>query len=449
MAALRQGARLLKPAACFGTGYLYCWTQGREETAPQLLACSGMASWAGLARGLRHLRHALPEGAEWPREKLAKAESLELRVMAQAANSCESQDLSSTLLRRVLLRRLCNYAMEEGRNSLGVQGLVSVPETVEGEGEANASSASRGSGLSELVAFLDASTLAVASGGAGPEQELLQPVASALSAVVGEGDSAWHKELDPVGVLHVTQTALVASAWLAESLRTSSAARRQADASGVSATMGLSAEEHDEIAKELTTVWQALSQAGAAPAARSAAKGFRSRPEAAQLLRDVNARFATLQATPPLPPKSTPAQDDLPSQLAGRLRAAMSGAASAPKKEKKAIAPSVVEVEVVKPSGVLSKTGKLLEYAAWVVIIGGVAVVVSADGLGLASFHVVPEDLRPSWQAFLQQKAIRVEELCANHDPSPESGSGLPSGEAITLGPWGVQSTYIQGTSDR
>jgi len=94
-----------------------------------------------------------------------------------------------------------------------------------------------------------------------------------------------------------------------------------------------------------------------------------------------------------------------------------------------------------------AQLGRLLEYAAWAALFGGAAVAISADGLGLADFHVVPENLRPAFQALLQQKAVRVEELLAHHDPSPEGEVPvLPSVDTITLGPWDAQSTYIQAS---
>lgn len=456
MMSFRRGAHLAKRAtaasACFGSGYLACWTQGREETVPQLLACTALASWAGLARGLRHLERALPESAEWPKSKLAKAEGAELRWLANAAHSCgdASRDLATTLLWRIVLRRVCDYIAEEGVESLAVRGLAPVPESVEGESDVDASSAGsadpagssssacQGSGVAELVELLDTAAVAVAA--AGCERELLSPLTVSLAAVVGESGPAWQKDLAPAGVLHVSRAALVASSWLAV-LQRNSSSREDTDTSMASSAVVTSVEERENITKELATVWQALSQPTALPAARVAAKGRSSTEEAFELLSDVNARVTALQAPPPPPQQLDvrPLEEELPPKFARSLREAMRDGRAIPVK-----APFAAETKSGQ-TGFPSSVGKLLEYAAWAVLVGGVVVMISADGLGFLSFHVVPIALRPKFQALLHQRAVRVEELLRHHDPIPEgSASNMPTGDALTNSPWDAQASYIQ-----
>lgn len=451
-------------SAFFGTGYFCGWAQGREETSAQLLVCLGAESWAGVTWGLRQFRHSLPEGAEWSRNTLAEVERRELRVLAKLDQSCGQRDLNSAFLSRIILRRICSYTAEAGCLSLGVQGLAQGdPETC--------------SGLPELAALLDSYAVTVASTGTGPEQQaLLPPLTLALRKVLCDDESRPmelgmevgckddvkpQQELGAVAVLHLAQSALIASSWLAESQR------RKPDSSAASVSASPPAEEDEDVVMQLTAVWKALSQPDAAPAAR----GEVSISEVPELLGIVNNRLATFQTVPTPPPRitTTPLQD-LPSDLSRLLRVALCSKAQQPPRQKqtrqKAPQPqhqlnseepqlpqtsekSPAEPLDTKTSGVLAKTGKVLEYAAWAALLGGAVVAISADGLGFVSFHAVPEGLRPGWEAFIQEKAARVEELLEHHDPSPPGspdlvGADLEASFSSTVEPMIVHPSHIQ-----
>jgi hypothetical protein len=348
------------------------------------------------------------------------------------------------MMSRIVLGRVCDYTIEEGWRSQGVQGLAPVPDRVEGEAETAA--VHRGSGLSELVAIVDSAAVDVASASSGSAEASLRPLSAALDTIVAAG---MQQELDAVGVLHVTRTALVASSWLAESSRASASPRINVE---ISIADGLSVEECEDVKKELTTVWQALAQQTATPAARRAAKASKSASEASELLCDVNARFAALQASPRPPPPSAnrPMQAELPSRLVARLCEAMS---SSPTSKLRAPVVSSTTDHPAAKTGFLCKVSKLLELAAWVGLLGGVAVAVSADGLGLARFHIVPESLRPSWQAILFKYAIRLEELCESDNTldvdNSNSGNYYPLDNSRSPTTTEVPPPLFQGHTER
>jgi len=310
---------------------------------------------------------------------------------------------------------------------------------------------------------LDSYAVTVASTGTGPEQQaLLPPLTAALRQVLCEDESRpmasgmevasnddgkSQQELGAVAVLHLAQTALIASSWLVETQR------RKPESSSASVSEVPPAEEGEDVAMQLTAVWKALSQPDAAPAAR----GEVSISEVSELLGIVNARLATFQAVPtPTPRITTTPLQDLPSDLGRLLRVALCSKAQRSPRQKqtrqKAQQPqyqlnsedlpvqktseqSQAEPADAKKSGVLAKTGKLLEYVACAALLGGAVVAISADGLGLVSFHAVPEGLRPGWEAFIQEKAARVEELLEHHDPSPPGSPGSPDLEASFSSP--------------
>merc|ERR1719424_1392527 len=125
----------------------------------------------------------------------------------------------------------------------------------------------------------------------------------------------------------------------------------------------LSLEERQSCCEDLTAVWQALAQPSAAPAARRSGKGFRSSPEASELLRDIDARCAVLQAKPPVLPQGRSFQDELPSKLASRLCAAMSTGKAQKKRKAVAVTSAAGGQPKAQPKGIFSKAGSLLEYA--------------------------------------------------------------------------------------
>jgi hypothetical protein len=332
------------------------------------------------------------------------------------------------LLWRIILHRVCNYLLEEGASGLAVKGLVPAPESAEGESAPAISK--QGDGLDELAALLDASVVGAVN--TCPSPELLQPVVAALTATVGQDEMDRPKELGPSGILLVTRVAMVASMWLAQMRRASRSREDVSDSVEVDAV-----EDVEDITIELQSVWQALSKPNAAPAASRAARS-RASPELSELLQDIHDRFAALQAKPQAPkaPRCS-LQEELPPKLARQLaatlqfkqvRVARSSASAQPEPD-------------LKTRSFLGKVGKLLEYAAWIALLSGAAVAVSADGFGFWQFHIVPPAWRPFVQAFIVQKAIRVEELLAERDPSAEIAD-LPSADAVTVGP------YFQASSE-
>lgn len=448
ISSLARSARLLRqvtaPAACFGTGYALCWTQGREETVPQLLVCAAAASWAGLTQGLRLLGQSLPEGAEWPRKKLQQVESAELRSLVDVVARAAEQGLDSAPLRRLALRRLCQRAEADPRG-LAVLGLV--PSDEQGKPSAGA--------LTSLAARVDEAATALAASGAkgvqsAGEPELLLSLTAAMRAIIASGGASWHEDLGTPGVLHLAHAALLASSWLAAAVRPAAAASAAASVSptqgpGAQAVAAARLTEEDEqaVVQGLIAVWQALGQPHAAAQLRSVPRSRRT-PEVLELHRDLEARFAALEA-PVLPTSalqlgSRPMQDFLPNKLRARVAAVMRGAVptSAPSSAATAVG---VASDAAGEGGMLRKAGKVLEYSAWAVLVGALVVASSEDGFGYFRFHAVPGRWRESLRSVMQQQAVQVEELFAKYDPTPESGN---LSDSITLGPWGAQSTYIQ-----
>jgi len=203
-------------------------------------------------------------------------------------------------------------------------------------------------------------------------------------------------------------------------------------------------------------VWQSLAEPHAAAFVRSVPRAART-AEAVALHRDLEVRFAMLEATPAAPPAAAakPAQDLLPSKLRSRIKAAISrsnAAAHAPahpaaSAAAASAAPSQgAPVEAAKAHGLAHSCGRVLDYTAWAVILGLATLALSSDGLGLLSFHAVPAVWRPAVRSFLGDRALQVEELLANQEMLEDPGAAT---DGIA---WALQS-YIQvpggrGSSD-
>mmetsp|Transcript_114212 Transcript_114212/g.317939 ORF Transcript_114212/g.317939 Transcript_114212/m.317939 type:complete len:328 (-) Transcript_114212:18-1001(-) len=326
ISSLARGARLVRqasvPATVFGAGYACCWAQGREETVPQLLVCTAAASWAGLTQGLRLLRQSLPEGAAWPRERLAKVETVELRALINMVAQCAERGLDSVPLRRIALRRVCQRAEADTRG-VAVLGLVSLDD-------GNSGTVSTLAALAKQVD--EAATALAAKGrvqGAG-EHDLLLPLAGALQAIVVAGGTSWQEELGTAGVLRVAHAAMLASGWLATSLRPAVPAVSTAavPAGPLEVSLRLSEEDEQAAVQSLSAVWQALGQPRVAGQLRSLPRNQRS-PEAVRLHRELDECYAALEA--PLLPSSAlqlggrPSQDFLPPKLRTRIVGIMRG----------------------------------------------------------------------------------------------------------------------------
>lgn len=432
----RLAKRTTVPAACFGTGYVCCWAQGREETGPQIIASGVTTAWTGLMRGVRQLGRLVPDSQDGVlRAKLAQVEATELRWLKQSLSTLAEKGLDCKLLRYVILRQLCLCAQED-ISGVAVQALV--------EGDADGSSGKATKGLAELAAFIDASAaevagtasaeeLAVSSAGLAnglPLAAALVPLAGALHAIVEHGGASWHKELDCIGVLHVARATAIASSWLAVSQRSASSQQDPA----------LSAEEESEVVSDLSAVWKALGQKEAHAFIRSVP---RRSPEAAKLHADLEKRFAALQAAPQPPSASAsrPAKDFIPQKLRGSMMVVMRGSLASSASVAPVSRPAAAFDTPEAPSGFRRKLGRILEYAAWGVLMGGAIVAISADGVGIFKFHVVPEQWRAPLQALVQQRAVRVEELLAKYDP-PENPPTADLGARV--GSWDAEANYIQ-----
>jgi len=428
LASLFRGARLVKhstvPALCLGAGYTTCWAQGQEETVPQLLACAAAASWAGLTRGFRRIGESLPDSAVWPRQQIAKVETLELRVLSDLVAQCSERGLDSAPLRRVALGRLCNRA-EADLQGDAVSGLAPKADSDTFEKELV-----KRESLATLSALIDQSAAALTClGGVAGREESLVPIAAALQAIVTNGaPGAWHKDLGSCGTLHVARAAAIASSWLASSLQPAA----------VGSSDRLSPEDEQEVIRNLQVVWQALQQPSALAAMHSASKATRD-SEVIELYHSLEAKLAFLECTPAAPPQIQAPKDYLPS----KLRASIAASHPSRIKANQPQAAAAVVESVCEPAatGTLGKFLRLMEWTAWAAIIGGTALAVSQDGMGLMRFHVVPTQWRPHLRSLLQERAVRIEELMAKYEPPPQPGS---MSDSIVLGPWGAQSTYIQ-----
>jgi len=267
-----------------------------------------------------------------------------------------------------------------------------------------------------------------------PLAAALLPLAGALHTIVEHGGTSWHKELDCIGVLHIARATAIASSWLAVSQRSASS-----QSTSTAAAPALSAEEEMEVVSDLSAVWQALGQPGAHAFIRSVP---RRSPEAAVLHADLEKRFAALQATPQPPPASAsrPAKDFIPQKLRGSMMVVMRSSLVSSASVAPAAPPAAATETPATPPGLRRKLGRILEYVAWGVLMGGAIVAISADGVGIFKFHVVPEQWRAPLQALIQQRAVRVEELLAKYDP-PENP---PTADHDTVGSWDAQPAYIQ-----
>jgi len=443
---IARTARLVKrtsgPAALFGAGYACHWSQCQDESAPQLLAFVTASSYTGLVGALRCFRHSLPGGME----QVAKVEAAELRCLSRLVDQCSERGLDSVLLRQVAIRRCCACAEDDARGP-PVLGLV--PTT--GEDAGTTDTEGGGSGLPELVHFIDTSVAIADLAGDAVKQDLLQPLVAGLQAIITTSGDAWHKELGCEGVARVARSTVIASHWLAESLRARSLAP-PASGSGVRAEVPAGpetriAEDEQAVIEGLSALWQALGESGAVAFVRSMPKSCRT-PEAMKLHGDFEARVARFQVGLSPPPKAAmrPPQDFLPQKVRARMLATMRGIVATPKA---AVAgrPTTPTASVTDPTASgssagptrrLEKVGKLMEYVAWTVLVSSVVLAISDDGFGSFGFHIVPMALRSPFKAFVQSRAAHVEDLLSEHEPLLEASG--PHESFVVLGPTGIQS---------
>jgi len=443
---LARGANLARrgvaPATYFGTGVACHWAWGREETVPQLMACSTAASWSLVAGCARCARNSLPEEAEWPREQLAKVESAELRFLAKVlVDGCADKGLDSAWLRSLALRRICQVA-EMNPRGLAISGLVPPlvedPESTSGSSN-DARPTSSSSGLAELAnlinntaAALDATSTSSTS--AAQRAAALMPLSTALKAILeSQGDRSSAQELGSEGCLSIANAASLAAQWLAEERRRVALAAAAMPKNDVADTKSSSstawktpvdAEDEEFVVERLCAVYEALAQPPFAALLRSGRS-----LEAKQRRVELDETVKGLSAVPSQPPSETrwPAKEFLPEKLCSLMAAATQGG-----RFRSSRAPVASHTTTKAPSGRITM---VIEAGAWLAVIGTVVVAVSQDGFKLLGFHAIPEQYRPAFHHFILEPAVKVEELIAKYQPG-----GHANEEGITLGPCGAQS---------
>mmetsp|Transcript_1756 Transcript_1756/g.3082 ORF Transcript_1756/g.3082 Transcript_1756/m.3082 type:complete len:388 (+) Transcript_1756:30-1193(+) len=247
---LGRSAQLLRRASgsavIFGAGYGLCWAQDREESADKLLVWGGAASVACTLRFLRYLRHALPEGAEWPEEQLQQVERLELQWLCRIVEQCQDKGLDSPILQQLLLFTLCEHAQADPCG-LAVQGLQDLfdedvnPRPLPQELAFRIHDAAKGS---ESIDSL-------------PPSHLLPILSSALVSLLTVPDTKKMREDLGEGTGQVAETAAIATCWMAFDVSRPCQAR-----------YGLKPEEISQVSEELSNAWKVLGKS-------SAAGGFR------------------------------------------------------------------------------------------------------------------------------------------------------------------------------
>eukprot|EP00927_Polykrikos_kofoidii_P048155 TRINITY_DN4237_c0_g2_i1.p1 TRINITY_DN4237_c0_g2~~TRINITY_DN4237_c0_g2_i1.p1 ORF type:complete len:491 (+),score=94.48 TRINITY_DN4237_c0_g2_i1:86-1558(+) len=462
-----QAARgFVAPVSFFSVGYGCHWSQSREETVPQLLACATAASWSGFAFGARQLRTALQNtGADWPLKQLAKIEAAEIRVLATFINTCSDQGLDSPCLRRIALRSMASVSNTNPRG-LGIIGLVPISDSdVDGE-TAGAHDAPGTGSVADLAALIDDTASALASvsadyASAVEERSMALPaLASALLALTvthahdGAASPTCLDELGADGVVRAAHAATLAASWLAAQRRQTS---REAAKSSFNRSQTKVEEEQqppqqqppqqqqqqqllqDEFGLDaLCGVWKALGEPGVA--ALLAARPASSMAAAQQ--KELAYQLKVIREMPAAPEegKPLPALAFLPEELQGCVAAISSPQggrhfrSSAAKADRK--------------GGFF--VSKFFEYAAWTVIAIGTLVAVSQDGLGICGFHALPRE----WNGALLRRAVLVEELLAKYEePSKETAAGFislgPTSASVVDSHGGVRAraNYLQGNA--
>lgn len=370
---IRGGFRTLRrvsvPTACFGAGYACYGLQSRQETAPQLMAYGVAASWIGACCTLRRFEQSLPEAMADTKAFLARGHARELFVLFEGAAYCGGRDLSTALLQRAILRRLC-HLIESNPQSEALTALVP-----EGGNRTNHLAAV----LGEQAETLDA---AAEKGHEGP---LLPSLANALGAFVLDSGASVGDGLDAYGALQLARAAVLATDWLGEDLRPD----EQRLALGRPAKMrrapsreeDLQAAEEELAALEaqLAAVWDGLARSKLLQRpGRSASQ------ETQDLYAELNERVQLLGSTGPAPVQPSSVVDLVPVALCRKIARTLKVkivASAGPSEPRHRAARVPVETsdrheaEPAPPARkvhpVLSFVGGVLELAAWGAIIAG------------------------------------------------------------------------------
>eukprot|EP00930_Biecheleria_cincta_P016544 TRINITY_DN13419_c0_g1_i1.p1 TRINITY_DN13419_c0_g1~~TRINITY_DN13419_c0_g1_i1.p1 ORF type:complete len:425 (+),score=94.25 TRINITY_DN13419_c0_g1_i1:2-1276(+) len=400
LSALSRSVHLVRrasaSAALFGAGYCCAWSQGREESPDKLAAWAGASSFVFVTRSLRLFARALPEGANWPKEKLLLVEGSELRLLHCWIERCKERGTNSALLQFLLLNSLCEHVEEDSRGP-AVQGLCAA--LTEGQSANTDQSSPKALAISIDAAVTGSSSL--------PGRAAILPRLSAvLEATLELGNS----ELGAEGLLCLARAATISASWLATVRRP-----------GPSTEKPFCEEEEQAIEQHLCKVWQVLRSSKAQLSSWSLQASDRRRALAAALseLETVPAGAAE---------QLRPAKDFLPAKLKAQMASSEFSASSTP----------FSAWSQSSSSAFAGKTYQLAQWIAWAMLLCGALLSLSEDGLGILRFHLLPPAWRAVVQEQLQLRALRVEELLANHASLPEPPETPTSLETA------LPATYLQ-----
>lgn len=400
MRAVARGVRLARRTALYATaaggGYVLGLAQSSEETVPQLVAGTYLQGRLRLLRSLRTSVESLGGGSSL-KVKLSSVimtKDDELSWLESTAQWAES-GLESRYLHRVILAHLCaslepvhcRQAAEGADAFEDEQGPEQPAEATEQEQEGARAATLR------VVALLDRKASAL---GPCPGPEVLHYLAAGLRTITEEAAKDTFGQLGLTGVLHLARATTVATHWLADELRgdvTTSATLHAPATDGAGALSPERAEEMQRTAESLCVVWRALAQPGS-PAVLKRRWGPASSQEVKEMRQSIDELFGQLQHAPPrrlgLPPF-----DLLPAELRRVMAKALKGGKQRAKEE---AAPK-------QGQGLVACAALALG-----LLIGGLTVLASKDGLGVSSIHVVPEPLREHVRTFVQQRAAAVQD---------------------------------------
>eukprot|EP00913_Durusdinium_trenchii_P001901 g1759.t2 len=311
-----------------------------------MLSVEKLATWGAAAsfayslRGLRYLSRALPNEAEWPRQKLQEVETMELHWLCGLIDHCKENGLDSPILQQLLLFMLCEHA-EADPYGLAVQGLQRGKSSSRTKWLPLSTSFSRPL-PQELAQRIEDAAKGSEPTDSPPPSHLLPIFSSALASLLTvPGSKKLREECNR-------------ASWIVYSRRHLSHLMVTDNVHWVDADPGTGnrwLEEKDQVSSELSTVWKALCKSTAAGAHRPSE------------WRQLQARLDGFK-------------DQLP----------------------KEVRPSV-EAFAMKGVGGSGQVRRLLDCLSWAALGFFFLALSSEDGLGLVRFHVVPQ----AWQSMVKE----------------------------------------------